>query len=166
MAINDQPFIITNKAIRQRYFHRDISYELSNRLEYYFPSNLNNFIGEIDLEYDHDTITHYGNYIAVDTKLKLFKYKFLEPNMYISLGAGDNKHNNYYYGPASNNFGLSTFAAGIKLLAPEYLDRFFAVADIHYFKVLGHENKEALYAKNNISGMAIIISYTQSIETF
>ena len=159
------PDFFPNKHnIGNSFHHRQTSYEWSHRFEYYFNSYNEKYWAEIDLEYDKDTITHHGNYFTLESKLKLFTYKVFEPNLFLGLGLGDKKNNNYYYGPDSTNFGLSDFRAGINLLIPKYVDRFYSVADIHYFSVLNDQNKNAVYAKTKHNGIICTISLTQDLN--
>ena len=162
--INDLPFFPNKHNIGNSFHHRQTSYEWSHRFEYYFNSYNEKYWAEIDLEYDKDTITHHGNYFTLESKLKLFTYKVFEPNLFLGLGLGDKKNNNYYYGPDSTNFGLSDFRAGINLLIPKYVDRFYSVADIHYFSVLNDQNKNAVYAKTKHNGIICTISLTQDLN--
>ncbi len=164
VAIHNGPFFPVNTTIKNKFPLRKQSFEWSNRLEYYFPTYHQNYIGELALEYDRDLITYHGNYAAVEGQLKLFTFKLLEPNLFVTLGAGDMKNNNYYYGKGSHRFGITDFSTGVNLQIPEFVDRFYTLAKFYYFKVLGNQNQNAQFAINQNASFAFSLTLTKDID--
>lgn len=160
---SDQPFFPARQRTINRFHHRPTSLENSHRLEYYFVNNTDNYKGSLALEYDLDLNSYHGNTIKIESLLKFATLKKTELNVYISLGAGDLKNNQYWYGNTSAPFSLNHFETGINLLLPEEVDRFYPVIQIHYFTVLGNENKMATWSHHHSHGVQLQTGYTYSI---
>ena len=161
--ISDQPLFPAHSSLKKNSPHRKSSYEWSNRIEYYLTSYHTHYLAEFDFEYGHDLFTHHGNYFALESKIKLFSVNVFEPNLFVSLGSGDKKNNNYYYGEGSKNLSLTNFSTGINLLVPEFVDRYYCMTKVNYFTVIGHENQNAAYAKNNNHGFLFTLTMTKTI---
>lgn len=163
VEITDRPYFPQNKNIYSRSPHRNDSTEWINRLEFNFLGYSNHYIGQLAFEFGHDLFTHHGDYFDLETKIKLFKYKFLEPDLFASLGFGDLKNNQYYYGKNANRFGTNNFEIGLNILVPEEVDRYYSVAQIHYFEVLNQTNKNADFSKNNNHGFQITFTMVKNV---
>ena len=154
---------ISRANLKKNSPHRKTSYEWSNRIELYLPSYHQKYLGELDFEYGHDLFTHHGNYFAIESKIKLFTINAFEPNLFLSLGSGDKNNNHYYYGTESKSFGLTNFSTGINVLVPEFIDRYYCMTKLNYFTVVGEQNRNATFAKNNGHGFLFTFTMTKSI---
>ena len=163
LDISDQPLFPAHSSLKKNSPHRKSSYEWSNRIEYYFSNYHTDYYAEFDFEYGHDLFTHHGNYFALESKMKLFKINVFEPDLFFSLGSGDKKNNNYYYGSDSKNLSLTNFSTGINLLVPEFVDRYYCMTKLNYFTVVGRQNQNAIYAKNNNHGFLFTLTMTKTI---
>ena len=161
--INVHPLFPNNPNAIPNNQNRNNSIQWSNRLEYYYPTYHGSYLGELDFEFDKDTFSHHGYFLALESKLKIFSYQNFEPNLFFSIGAGDRDNNTYYYGHNAHNFGLTNLEAGIDILLPAYVDRKYSLANIHYFKILGTQNQNASYAIRNNEGIIFTMNYTYNI---
>jgi hypothetical protein len=154
-----QPIFPNKKSI----FYRKDSTEFSSRIEYTLLSNNGSYMGELSLELDKDLYTHHGEYVEFGTKLKLFSYKYLEPNLLGTIGYGSSENNIYYYGKTANQAAFNNISLGLVVLVPKIEDRFYPVMKIIYFNVLQDNNKNAEYAINNNHGWVFSIVGTYPI---
>lgn len=157
VSLTDQPLFPDYESIRSNFVHRPDTYEWSNRVEFFLPGYIEKYLAEIDLSWAKDLSVHHGNYVDLQTKIKLFDFRLpfaetkIEPNLFASVGWGDTNHNQYFYGPSANGNGLNNLSYGLWMAFPEEADRFYPIVQIKHFQVLGdHANAE--YAKNNSEG--------------
>lgn len=162
--ISDHPFFPKKQSTNSITFHRKESTEWVNRIEYNFNSYSTHYIAQICFEFAHDLFVHHGNYFDLETKIKLFKYKSIEPNLYTLIGWGDYKNNSYYYGENAKGFGENNFELGLNFLLPEEIDRYYSVFQIHYFEITDSKNKNANYARNNNHGIQLSLTIVKNIN--
>ncbi len=166
VAISDKPLFPSRDSIRESSPHRPDSYEWSNRAEFFIPGYNSKYLGEIDLGWAKDISIHHGNYLDLQSKIKLFDFRMpglglkIEPNFYSSIGWGDSSHNQYFYGPSANTSGFNNFSYGLWFAFPNEADRFYPIIQIRHFQVIG-SNSNAEYAAGRNDGWLIsfIASY-------
>lgn len=165
-TVNDNPVFPKHDSIKDIYPDRESTYEWVNRLEFFIPAYNENYIAEIDLAIHKDLKAHHGLYTELMGKLKLFTFEntFLkestvEPNLYFSLGHGDKRHNEYFYG-ATNSDGVNNLAYGLWFNFLDLADRNNPALIIKHFEVLGDKNKNAPLARNHNKGWAAVFTYT------
>ncbi|MFN3453574.1 MAG: hypothetical protein ACK41T_01345, partial [Pseudobdellovibrio sp.] len=158
---DDNPLFPKHESITKIYPDREGTFEWLNRLELFVPGYNENYAAEISLGIAKDLKAHEGYYSELMTKVKAFDFRFrpikntlIEPNIFLALGAGDKKHNEYFYG-AKDSSGVNNIAYGVWVNFPELADRNNSIIQIRRFEVLGDKNKNGLYAKNRSSGWAI-----------
>lgn len=163
VEISDRPFFPNNKSISSAGAHRKNSLEWVNRIELNYPNYSTTYLGQIAFEIDHDLFTHHGYYFLFESKIKLFKYQMIEPDFFMSMGLGDLKNNTYYFGPSAKDMSINNFEIGINILVPEEVDRYYSLAQIHYFEVINDKNKNAEYAKKNNHGLQLTFTIVKNI---
>jgi hypothetical protein len=166
--ISDNPILPKHESIESIYPDREDSSEWVNRLELFFPSYAN-YKGEIDLGIHNDLQAHHGVYVELMGKLQLltFENTFLkkttiEPNLFFSLGYGDKRHNEYYYGAVDSD-GLNNISYGLWFNALSVADRNNPTITIKRFEVLGDKNKNGLLARDRNEGYSFIFTYSHDL---
>ena len=148
---------------------REDSVEWQNKIELFTPGYNENYIAEFDLGFSKDLSAHNGLYIDFTSKLKLFDFSMdklkilIEPNLFFTLGYGDENHNQYFYGPQAADAGLNNLSYGLWFNFPNEADRNYPIIQIKHFEVLGKQRLEADYAKDNSSGWMISFIATGGI---
>lgn len=168
-AISDNPIFPKHESIQEIYPDREDSYEWVNRLEFFLPAYNKEYLGEIDLALHKDLKAHNGLYAELMGKTKLFTFQnelirrsIVEPNFYFTLGYGDKRHNEYYYG-ASDSEGFNNFSYGLWFNFTDLADRNNPVITFKHFEVLGDKNKNANLAHNRDSGYALMFVYSHDL---
>lgn len=168
-AISDNPLFPKHDSIKDIYPDREDTWEWVNRLEFFMPGYNENYISEIDFGIHKDLKAHNGLYAELIGKLKLFSFQntiiktsLVEPNLYLSLGYGDKRHNQYYYG-AVDSEGLNNLAYGLWFHFNDLADRNNPVITIKHFEVLGDKNKNGVLARNRNNGWAATFTYTHDL---
>lgn len=157
ISLTDKPLFPKNGAIYAASTHRKDTYEWSNQLELFLPGYNKDYGAELDFSFNKDFSGHHGNYLEFQSKVKLFSFKTplfqteIEPNIVSSLGWGDGKHNQYYYGPSATGPGFNNIAYGIWFAFPEEADRFYPIVQVKHFQTIGR-NRDAEFAKGKNSG--------------
>lgn len=154
VAFGDVPLFPYNDNIRSQYHHRDSTYEWSNRLEWYLPGYNKDYVSTLSVDYRKDIGEHSGNYFEFEWRAKLFDYSFsrpnyyLEPNFFVTAGWGDERHNQYLYGPSANQAEFNNLNYGIVVSFPKETDRFYPIILLKHIQATG-KSKDAEYARNN-----------------
>lgn len=171
VSISDNPLFPAYEGIKNKLVDRKDSLEWANQVEFFIPGYGDNYIAEIDLSYAKDLVAHRGQYIELQTKTKLFNFRvagvdtLIEPNFYLSAGWGDDRHNQYFYGPSANKSELNNLSYGLWLAFPEEADRFYPIIQVKHFEVLG-SSQNAEYAKDLNSGYLISFIATYGVLPF
>lgn len=171
VSISDQPLFPAHASVKIDSPSRPETYELNNQIEFFIPGYNEHYLSEVDISYAKDLKAHHGQYIELQSKIKLFDFKspyngpIIEPNLYFSVGWGDNRHNQYVYGPSADQSELNNVSYGIWFNFPEEADRFYPIIQVRHFEVLGH-SKSAEYAKNSNSGFLISFIATYGVLPF
>lgn len=158
-AISDNPLFPKHESIQSIYPDREDSYEWTNRIEMFLPG-YQNYGAEIDLGYSLDLKAHHGGYTELQIKTKLADYMIespkkinIEPNLFLSAGSGDQRHNEYFYGAVnSSSTELNNFAYGLWINFPNLADRNNPIILIKHFEVLGKENQQGAFARDRDHG--------------
>lgn len=168
-AISDNPIFPKHESIQEIYPDREDSFEWVNRLEFFIPGYNEHYLGELDLALHKDLKAHNGLYTELMGKLKLFTFQnefirrsIVEPNFYFSLGYGDKRHNEYYYG-AVDSTGVNNLAYGLWFNFTDLADRNNPVITIKHFEVLGDKNKNGALARDRDSGYSLMFVYTYDL---
>lgn len=154
VAFGDSPLFPYNDTIRSQYFHRQSTYEWSNRVELYLPGYNKDYHSSFAFDYRKDLGEHYGNYFEIEYRIKLFDYTlprpnyYLEPNFFITTGWGDQRHNQYLYGPSANQDEFNNFSYGVVVSFPKETDRFYPIIMLRHFEALG-KSRKAEYARDS-----------------
>lgn len=144
--------------------------EWVNGFEFFIPGYNENYQAEIDFSYAKDIAAHRGTYLELQSKIKLFDFRLfhvetlIEPNLFLSLGWGDERHNKYLYGPSANKAEINNYAYGVWFAFPEEADRFYPIIQIKHFSVTG-KSKDAEFSKEK-SGFLISFIATYGILPF
>ncbi len=145
-VISDAPLFPVNDALVQQNPNRKDTFEWNNSLEFFLPGYNSNYRAELDLIWAHDMQVHFGDYLEILLKVKLFDFTWwtlIEPNIFASLGWGNKRHNSYFYGPDDEQTGINNFSVGLWFAFPNEADRFYPIFQIRHFETLwGHRNKE------------------------
>ena len=146
-SISDNPLIPAHKSIKNKSPNREDTAEWTNTLEFFIPSYGDQYLAEIDLNYSIDLIEHKGHSWEIATKVKLFDFKLnnntLEPNLYLTYGGGDSKHNEYFYGTLQKS-GATHMSVGLWLNLPDKVDRYYPTVQLVYFTALDDFKKGSL----------------------
>lgn len=168
-AISDDPIFPRHKNIQSLYPNRENSWEWVNRLECFIPGYNESFVGEVDFAVHKDLKAHNGLYYELTGKVKLFQFQntilkasTVEPNLFVTLGAGDQNHNKYYYGALDSN-GLNNLSYGVWFHFNDLSDRNNPVITIKHFEVLGEKNKNGILAREHSDGWAATFIYTHDL---
>ena len=157
VSITDKPFFPANNAIKETLINRQDSFEWSTQAEFFFPGYNANYFWEIDLIYAKDLVAHNGNYIEIQSKIKLFDFQLpvlntkIEPNLFSSVGWGDSAHNQYFYGPSIKSSGFNNVSYGFWFAFPEEADRFYPIVQIKHFETIG-DYRNSDFAKDKNEG--------------
>ena len=141
--------------------------EWVNQLEFFLPGYNENYQAEIDLSWAKDIAVHYGSYFELQSKIKLFDFKLpradllIEPNLYFSMGWGDERHNKYLYGPSANKSEITNFSYGVWFAFPDEADRFYPIVQVKHFSLVG-KAKSAEYLQDT-SGVLISFIATYGV---
>lgn len=167
-AISDNPILPKHESIQEIYPDREDSFEWVNRLEFFIPG-YSNYLGEVDFAIHKDLKAHNGIYSELMGKVKLFTFlntfvrtSMVEPNFYVSLGYGDKRHNEYYYG-AIDSTGVNNLAYGLWFNFTDLADRNNPVLTIKHFEVLGDKNKNGALARDRDSGYSLMFVYSYDL---
>ena len=168
-VISDNPIFPKHSSIKNIYPDREDSFEWVNRLEFFVPGYNSEYMGELDLAVHKDLKAHNGVYAELMGKLKLFTFQnelirrsIVEPNLYVTLGAGDKRHNDYYYG-AVDSSGLNNLSYGLWFNFLDLSDRNNPVITIKHFEVLGDKNKNGAFARDRDSGYSLMFVYSYDL---
>lgn len=168
-AISDNPIFPKTKSIEEIYPDREDSFEWVNRLEVFVPGYNDNYLGELDFAVHKDLKAHNGLYGEFMGKTKLFTFQnefirrsIVEPNLYVTLGYGDKRHNEYYYG-AIDSEGFNNFGYGLWFNFTDLSDRNNPVITFKHFEVLGDKNKTGALARNRDSGYSLMFVYSYDL---
>lgn len=157
VSISDDPLFPKNESKRLTFPNRENTYEWANRAEFFIPGYDDNYLGEISVGHAKDFSSHNGNYLDVQAKLKIYRFRLplaktlIEPNLYSSVGWGDSAHNQFFYGPSRSSSGFNNFSYGLWFAFPEEADRFYPIVQIRHFQTLGNYG-QGEYAKNRNDG--------------
>jgi hypothetical protein len=155
VSISDKPLFPNYDSVRMSTPRRADTYEWSSRAELFLPGYNDHYRAEIDFEYAKDISVHHGNYLNLQTKVKICDFRvsgtMIEPNTFAALGWGDLFHNQYFYGPSAENSGFNNLIYGLWFVFPEEADRNYPIIQVTHFQVLG-DYKNAEYAKNRSDG--------------
>ncbi|AZZ36391.1 hypothetical protein CIK05_06165 [Bdellovibrio sp. qaytius] len=171
VSITDKPLFPAHEALKNSSPSRKDTYEWANQLEFFLPGYNENYFSEIDISYAKDLVAHKGQYVELQSKTKLFDFVIpkmdtkIEPNIYFSVGWGDDRHNRYLYGPTADVSEFNNLSYGFWFAFPDEADRFYPIVQIKHFEVLG-QSKDAEYAKNSNSGYLISFIATYGILPF
>lgn len=168
-AIADNPIFPKHDSIADIYPDREDSWEWVNRLEFFLPAYSDAFISEIDFGIHKDLKAHNGIYAELMTKFKLFTFEntlvkksIVEPDLFVSVGYGDKRHNEYYYG-AQDSEGINNLAYGLWFNFLDLADRNNPVITLQHFEVLGDKNKNAPLARNRNAGYLATFTFTHDL---
>lgn len=163
-SISDNPLIPAHKSIKNQYPDRDDTTEWTNTFEFFVPGYNDQYIAEIDLNYSIDLSEHEGHSWEVATKVKLFDFNFrnnnLEPNLYVTYGGGDSKHNEFFYG-TTNKSGATNMSAGLWLNLPDRVDRYYPTVQLVYFTALD-EFKKGSFSQGRSEG--VLFSFISALK--
>ena len=165
-SINDQPTFPNINSVREGMPERKASYEWQNSLEFFFPAYDETYISELDLTYHKDISIHHGDYLDVLAKFKLGSFIFpglkmlSEPNLMLSFGIGDSRHNQYFYGPSDTAKGINNVSAGVWFAFPEEADRWYPVIQVYAFEAIGDHGKAEFSTGRNRGVMFSFIATT------
>ncbi len=166
-SITDNPLF--PEVDSKKRFDREDSFEWQNKIEFFTPGYNDDYISEFDLGFAKDLSAHNGLYLDFTSKLKLFDFTIdklkvlIEPNLFFTLGYGDENHNRYFYGPQATDAGLNNLSYGIWFSFPKEADRNYPIIQIKHFQVLGKQRAQSDYAKDNSSGWMISFIATGGI---
>ena len=168
-AISDDPIFPKHDSIKDIYPNREGSWEWVNRVEFFIPGYNEDYISEFDFGIHKDLKAHNGLYYELTGKLKLFTFQntilrtsMVEPNLIVTLGAGDKRHNEYYYGAIDSN-GLNNLSYGVWFHFNDLSDRNNPVITVKHFEVLGDKNKNGILARDRNEGWAATFTYTHDL---
>jgi hypothetical protein len=163
-SVNDSPLIPAHKSIKDSYPNRDDTTEWTNTVEFFVPGYGASYLAEIDLNYSIDLSEHEGHSWEIATKVKLFDFKFknntLEPNLYVTYGGGDSKHNEYFYG-TTNKSGATNLSAGLWLNLPDKVDRYYPTVQLVYFTALD-DFKKGTFSEGRSEG--VLFSFISALK--
>lgn len=157
-SLTDQPLFPVVDSIKNGSPQRGDTYEWRNRAEFFLPGYNDNYLAEFDLGLAKDLSRHWGHYVDLQSKIKIFRFHMpgldtdIEPNLFASIGWGDAAHNRYFYGPGAGQDGLNNSSLGLWFAFPEESDRFYPIVQLIHFQTLGHKNRNADFAKNRDEG--------------
>lgn len=168
-AISDNPIFPKHDSIKDIYPDRENSWEWVNRAEFFIPGYNEDYISEFDFGIHKDLKAHHGLYYELTGKLKLFTFQntllrtsMVEPNLIVTVGYGDKRHNEYYYG-ALDSEGLNNLSYGVWFHFNDLSDRNNPVITVKHFEVLGDKNKNAILARDRNNGWAATFTYTHDL---
>ena len=164
--VSDTPYIPRNKTIEARGTQREDTYEVANGLEFFFPGYNSEYLSEISLMHYKDIKIHRGDYLELQAKIKLFDFKTglskakLEPNLVITTGWGNARHNRYAYGTSNTN-GETYRSYGLWIAIPEVVDRFYPNMQLTYFETASNQ-RQGDFARNRDHG--VLFSFIASVS--
>ena len=147
VSVTDQPLFPANEAVRSGGPKRTDTYEWSSSAEFFIPGYNDHYQGEIDVTYAKDISASHGNYVELQSKLKLTNFRLsrsgpeIEPNLLTSVGWGDGALNQYYYGPSAGSSGINNYAYGIWFAFPGEADRYFPILQLRHFAAIGDSGR-------------------------
>jgi hypothetical protein len=154
--ISDKPLFPSYASVKDNYPERNDSFEWVVGAEFFLPSYDNDYKAEIDLTYAKDLKEHFGNYLDVLAKVKVYEFNLfnyrIEPNVFGSVGWGDSAHNQYLYGPSASQDGFNNANYGLWFAFPDEADRYYPILLLSHYSVLGSQNRNAEYARGRNEG--------------
>jgi hypothetical protein len=147
VSITDKPLFPSIDSIRNGSPQRPDTYEWSNSAEIFIPGYNSRYLAEIDITYAKDISANHGNYLELQSKIKLTDFRIpkvgtkVEPNFFSSIGWGDGALNQYYYGPSADSAGLNNVAYGLWFAFPEEADRYYPIIQIRHFEAIGQSGR-------------------------
>lgn len=168
VSITDKPLFPSSDQKKLLSVRREDTYELSTRLEFFLPGYNDEYKAEIDIGYAKDMSVHYGNYLDLQTKIKIMDFRMpfsdtkIEPQFYTTIGWGDRSHNKYFYGPSVDAANFNNFSYGLWFSFPDEADRNFPIIQIRHFEVLG-DSRMGQYAKEHDQGWLISAIMTYGV---
>lgn len=171
VAFADTPLFPDNEKIRSRFHHRQTTYEWSNRLEWYMPGYNKDYKSTLSIDCRKDIKEHSGVYFELEWRIKLFDFTlprpsyYLEPNFFISTGWGDERHNQYLYGPSADQSEFTNVNYGAVISFPKETDRFYPIILLKHFQATG-KSRSAEYARENEGWMFSFIATYNLLKSF
>lgn len=166
VSLSDNALFPDNESISNSSPDRPNTYEWTTTVEFFVPGYNDDYFAEVDFSYSKDLKETYGNYLELQTKMKLFDFReplgntLIEPNLFASVGWGDAAHNEYFYGPDVDKNGFNNLAYGLWFAFPEESDRFYPIIQIRRFQTIG-DFKDGVLAKGRDEGwmLSFIATY-------
>ena len=157
-SISDKPFFPNYSSVREGMPDRPSSWEWQNGFEFFFPAYDETYISELDVTYSKDISIHHGDYFDIVAKFRLGSFNFpvlnykAEPNFVVTAGAGDSRHNQYFYGPSDTSTGINNASVGFWVAFPEEADRWYPVIELMAFQTVG-DHGHAEYSEGRNRGV-------------
>jgi hypothetical protein len=153
-STGDEPLYYTSEEEDER-VRRDKTNELDLYLEYVSNSYYYfRFQSTFDLE------AHHGKYLEAYFHAPLVSFNFSSKKnemllgYFASIGTGDKRHNEYFYGDGAASSGLNNTEYGLTLRSPKVIDFFWNTLKVSRFEILDKKNQEASFVKDG-SGWAL-----------
>lgn len=159
VSISDNAFFPDHASVSEGMPDRPTTYEWSNSIEAFFPGYNDDYQAELGLSHNLDVTRHYGNYFELIAKVKFLNNfslpvigKLAEPNLVATIGWGDARHNQYFYGPSDDKDGFNNVSYGVWLAFPNDADRFYPIVQLMRFQTLGSHGS-AEYSRGRNKGV-------------
>lgn len=140
--VRDDPLYRTHGESRGLRNSRDSTLEWVNALEFFVPDYFDN-IFSAKLSYAQDFDEHKGAYLQFRPQLTLASLwverglAWIEPQLFFSIGYGNNRHNQFWYGTtAAGASAITDISYGISVLSPLKFDRYFATFEWMRYRVV------------------------------
>lgn len=150
-TVSDRPLLKTSGPLTVRN-SRESSWEWTTRLEFFPTGFLENW-GQLDLAYAKDLKAHGGHYLELTGRVTLARLSIegerpkYQPQLFVTTGWGDSKHNAYQYGASPAKSGLNHVAYGFYLVSPSRIDPHYPVVQLYRYDVIGSENRAGSLVK-------------------
>lgn len=169
VSISDDPLFPNHRSVQGGNPNRSDTVEWSNRAELFLPGYNDQYKTEIDFEYSKDIAETWGQYVSVQSKVKILDFTVprfateVEPNLFLSVGWGDWRHNQYFYGSSAKSDGLNNISYGLWFAFPNESDRYYPIIQLTGFEVLGDKNKNGAFARGSNQGLLFSFIATAGI---
>lgn len=104
--------------------------------------------------YSKDLKAHKGNYYEFKFRYNIVDISnkgLFEIGTFVSLGYGDQRHNEYFYGNGASKSSLNNAEYGISVTSSKAIDNFWPTLKLTRFEILGDENQNASFVREKSS---------------
>lgn len=149
-ATLDKPLYYT-RVKENKNIERETTTELD--LFYEYQTSLGSFLR---FQWSQDLVASKGSYVELRGFVPFYNFleggennkPILQPGLFVSVGAGNKKHNEYLYGVgAEDSFGVNNVEYGLYVLSPRAIDSLWPVVKITHFELKGDKNQTASFVK-------------------